>query len=122
MRISDWSSDVCSSDLRHDTRGTLNQNCFLHQVLLRCEEGSVLQVGRGSVSQVARHSGDVTSARRCMECVPVCSFTMARSPVTAPRAACQIGAKRMQAVRTSRPVEQTSDSSHSCESRMQYTA
>src|SRR3546814_4508604 len=54
---------------RHDTRGTLHQNCSLHQVLLKCEEGSVLQVGRGSVSQVARQllrEPDATLAGRTL--------------------------------------------------------
>src|SRR3546814_20279175 len=54
MRISDWSSDVCSSDLGRDERLCVFRLDSNHSTLDRVKTGLVLPLDRGAASHVIR--------------------------------------------------------------------
>src|SRR3546814_1279206 len=63
MRISDWSSDVCSSDLRRDQR----RRCAARARVRRLEQGSAPQARRGRGE--GRRRGRSEERRAGKECV-----------------------------------------------------
>src|SRR3546814_8340685 len=70
MRISDWSSDVCSSDLRGDDRAALEQRA-LHQnhnpspFALSLSKGAVLSFGGARRRTVLRQAQHERKEGRC---------------------------------------------------------
>src|SRR3546814_11537382 len=58
MRISDWSSDVCSSDLGRDERLCVFRLDSNHSTLDRVKTGLVLPLDRGAASHVIRAIDD----------------------------------------------------------------
>src|SRR3546814_1625028 len=62
MRISDWSSDVCSSDLSADRRGVLGRTAVLYLAVVMAAEGAahyrtLRASGTGPRPHPATHSG-----------------------------------------------------------------
>src|SRR3546814_5843745 len=81
MRISDWSSDVCSSDLKtiSVSAGTPDANEKLQEALILAEPGDVVELGAGTwtlTDGLSLHVDNVTvrsEARRVgKECVRTC--------------------------------------------------
>src|SRR3546814_5689722 len=69
MRISDWSSDVCSSDLGHRARRLFN--ALVHQYLIPgVQIGTRIQVdpNSGAVINVHTTTRPVTPSKGCMLC------------------------------------------------------
>src|SRR3546814_13975065 len=68
MRISDWSSDVCSSDLTGTRRPAIGRNKFaverheplLHQPALECSENNILGHGASIRKSTAAAHGNAT--------------------------------------------------------------
>src|SRR3546814_15420141 len=85
MRISDWSSDVCSSDLRGDDRAALEQRA-LHQnhnpspFALSLSKGAVLSFGGARRRTVLRQAQHERKEGRCR-------FMACRSKISALSAA-----------------------------------
>src|SRR3546814_15988497 len=85
MRISDWSSDVCSSDLRGDDRAALEQRA-LHQnhnpspFALSLSKGAVLSFGgarRRTVLRQAQHERKEGRCRFIVCCSKISAYSSA---------------------------------------------
>src|SRR3546814_17926747 len=66
MRISDWSSDVCSSDLISPPRHQLQVDSASFD--------SVLPPGRGTIRAVARPLTDINGERRRAHMIPALTY------------------------------------------------
>src|SRR3546814_3597068 len=136
MRISDWSSDVCSSDLKRDKalgpRPLLSRRLPLMPWLATAQQrprGSATSIRPSWAGQLIALPG-VAPAPSVIESPKVTSTRVAAlppiaSPLTTPDARARRGETRssdpVAYPATHRSEEHTSDSSHYCATRMPYS-